>query len=115
MTYQKPEANYGSLPHGGSPASSGSDEAQQQPPPSTKASSRGSIMAKCAILTATLVGGILVGSAISGHSQSWVEKGQVLKNQASHQSKNPVVACENDKKDDEAGTWAKIKQASLGK
>lgn len=122
MTYQKPDVRYGSVPYGNSPVSSNNDD---DIPPSTKRTTK-SIIVKCAILTATLIGGILIGSAISGYSESWVEEREdaQVKQQQQQQpvvvapvpAPAPAVSCDQpDKKvDTEAEVWAKIKQNSLG-
>lgn len=75
---------------------------------------------KGAILIATLVGGVLIGSAFSAYSEGWVEEKQTV-NRDSQSTPvaaapaAPVANCNNDKKDDEADVWAKIKETSLGK
>ena len=124
--YQK-AGNYGSMPSGHSLGSS-----ENSPIPQTKRDAKKATILKAAVLVATLLAGILVGSAISSYSDVWMEEKEVNKQeqQDHHQqdattSATTLVACDN-KKDQvdnksktqeeiEAEQWAKIKEFSFGK
>lgn len=111
MSYQRTDVKYGAVSD--SLASSGHEEQPQ----STKQSGRRNMFVKGAILTATLVGGVLIGSAFSAYSEGWVEEKQTVNRNSQNTpvATAPVAGCNNDKQDDEADVWAKIKETSLGK
>ena len=110
-TYQKTNVVYGSMP---SQDTIGSDSASSQLA-NTKKSQKKSLLTKAAILVATLIAGILIGSAISHDADKWVEKQEkVADTPTTTTDSNPPVACEDHKSNNEADVWAKIKEESLG-
>jgi hypothetical protein len=109
-TYQKTNINYGSLP---SQDTLGTNTSATSPPLS-KASQRKSILVKGAALVATLVIGILVGSAVTRQSDLWVEEQDKPTSTSPISHANDAVECPDSKSTDEADAWAKIKEESLG-
>ena len=87
--------------------------------PPSKRSQRNSMILKGAVLLATLVAGLLVGSAVTGYYNSakyWNDEEQ--QQQQETKPKTAAAACDdnnNNKVDTEAEQWAKIKQESLRK